>query len=58
MQQHTPLRVAVAALSHGHVVWLLRNWQRNDLDIVGFWEPDRVLAQRYSEYYAFPLELV
>ena len=58
MQQHPPLRVAVAGLSHGHVVWLLRNWQRNDLDIVGFWEPDRVLAQRYSEHYAFPLELV
>jgi predicted dehydrogenase len=58
MQQHTPLRVAIAGLSHGHVVWLLRNWQRNDLDIVGFWEPDRVLAQRYAEQYAFPLELV
>jgi predicted dehydrogenase len=58
MQQHTPLRVAIAGLSHGHVVWLLRNWQRNDLDIVGFWEPDRLLAQRYAEQYAFSLELV
>jgi predicted dehydrogenase len=58
MQQHTPIRVAIAGLSHGHVVWILRNWQRNDLDIVGFWEPDRVLAQRYAEQFAFPLELV
>jgi hypothetical protein len=57
MQQHAPLRVTIAGLSCGHVVWLLRNWQRNDLDIVGFWEPDRVLAHRYAEQYAFPEEL-
>jgi len=45
-------------LSHDHVTWLLRNWQRDDLDIVGFWEPDRALAQRYAEHYTFPLERV
>jgi predicted dehydrogenase len=58
MQHHTPVRMAIAGLSHGHVVWLLRNWQRNDLEIVGFWEPDRALAQRYAEQYQFPLEWV
>jgi predicted dehydrogenase len=58
MQHHTPVRVAIAGLSHGHVVWLLRNWQRQDLNVVGFWEPDRALAQRYAEQYRFPLELV
>jgi predicted dehydrogenase len=50
--------MAVAGLSHGHVVWLLRNWQRNDLEIAGFWEPDRALAQRYAEQFKFPLEWV
>jgi len=58
MHHYTPVRTAIAGLSHDHVIWLLRNWQRNDLDIVGFWEPDRALAQRYAEQYTFPLERV
>src|SRR3954462_6676923 len=58
MQQQTPVRVAIAGLSHGHVVWILRNWQRSDLDIVGFWESDQALALRYAEQFKFPLELV
>jgi predicted dehydrogenase len=58
MQQQTPVRMAIAGLSHDHVTWILRNWQRNDLDIAGFWEPDQALAQRYAEHYAFPLERV
>ena len=49
MQQQNPVRTAIAGLSHDHVIWLLRNWQRDDLEIVGFWEPDSVLAQRYAE---------
>jgi predicted dehydrogenase len=56
MQQTTPVRIAIAGMSHGHVVWILRNWQRKDLDIVGFFEPDHALAQRYAEEFKFPLE--
>jgi predicted dehydrogenase len=58
MSDLVPTRTAVAGMSHGHVTWILRNWQRKDLDVVGFWEPDRTLAQRYSEQYKFPLERV
>src|SRR5258706_16392969 len=58
MHQSMPVRTAIAGLSHDHVTWLLRKWQRNDLDIVGFWEPARALAQRYAEQYTFPLERV
>jgi predicted dehydrogenase len=58
MQPQTPVRLAIAGLSHGHVIWLLRNWQRSDLDVVGFWEPDQALAQRYAERYNFPIDLV
>jgi len=58
MQQDTPVRTAIAGLSHDHVIWLLRNWRRKDLEIVGFWEPDRALAARYAEQYAFPMNLV
>ena len=58
MQQQPPVRTAIAGMSHGHVVWILRNWQRKDLDIAGFYEPDRALAQRYAEEFKFPLERV
>ncbi len=56
--QHPPVRTAIAGMSHGHVTWILRSWQRKDLDIVGFWEPDRALAQRYSAEFKIPLERV
>jgi predicted dehydrogenase len=58
MQHQAPVRTAIAGLSHGHVIWLLRNWRRSDLEIVGIWEPDRALAERFAERFAFPIELV
>ena len=58
MPPKSPVRIAIAGMSHGHVTWILRDWQRPDLDIVGFWEPDQNLAQRYAEHFEFPLELV
>jgi len=58
MQPQTPVRIAIAGMSHGHVVWILRNWQRKDLDIAGFYEPDHALAQRYAKEFKFPLERV
>ena len=58
MQQDTPVRMAIAGLSHDHVIWLLRNWQRKDLELVGFWEPNRALAARYAKQYAFPVNLI
>ena len=36
MQAQTPVRTAIAGLNHGHVTWILRDWQRPDLDVVGF----------------------
>jgi len=58
MQSQPPVRTAIAGMSHGHVTWILRNWQRQDLDVAGFWEPDGALARRYAEQYKFPLERV
>lgn len=53
--QSTPVRIAIAGLSHGHVVWILRNWTRNDLDVVGIWEPDRLLAEKYAKQFDYPI---
>lgn len=57
-QTGSKLRVAVAGLSHGHVTWLLRNWQRDDLEVAGFWEINRGLAERYAREFDFPLSMV
>lgn len=57
-QPHPPVRMAIAGMSHGHVNWILRTLQRENLQIVGFWEPDRALAERYAAQYHFPTELI
>ena len=58
MQTQKPVRMAIAGMNHGHVVWILRNWQRKDLEIAGFYEPDQALARRYAKEFKFPLEMV
>jgi predicted dehydrogenase len=50
--------MAIAGMSHGHVNWILRTLQRDNLEIVGFWEPNRALAERYAAQYNFSLDLV
>ena len=52
------VRTVIIGLSHGHVTWILSKLQRADMEIVGFYEPDRELAQRYAAQYGFPLNLV
>lgn len=53
-----PVQIGVAGLSHSHVVPLLRNMERTDIQIVGIAEPDRDLAQRYAERFGFDMSLV
>ncbi|MEM1184754.1 MAG: Gfo/Idh/MocA family oxidoreductase [Planctomycetota bacterium] len=51
-QQDRPLRIAVIGLVHGHVEGLLWNArERDDLEIVGVWEPNRDLFDRLAEKY-------
>ncbi len=53
-----PVKIGVAGLSHSHVVPLLRNLERTDIQIVGIAESDRDLAQRYAERFGFDMSLV
>jgi predicted dehydrogenase len=47
-----PLRLAIAGLVHGHVTGFLRAAQaRQDVEIVGVFEPDKALLQKYAERY-------
>jgi len=47
-----PVRIAVAGLSHDHVHWLLgRDNEKNDIQLVGIYEPNVRLQERYAETY-------
>lgn len=51
------LRLGVAGLTHGHVVWILDRADDGDLDVVGIAEPDKALAERYFAKYKIPMSL-
>ncbi len=54
----TPIDLAVIGLTHTHVHWIFESEKREDFEIVAIVEPNRELAERYSEMHGFPLNLV
>ncbi|RDV13251.1 gfo/Idh/MocA family oxidoreductase [Pontibacter diazotrophicus] len=46
-----PVRVAVAGLSHGHVDWIFNRADKKDIVLVGIYEPDQELADKYAKRY-------
>lgn len=50
-QTKTPLRIAVAGLTHTHVHWIFNSAKRGEIEIVGIAEPNKELAQRYAKQY-------
>lgn len=46
-----PVRVAVAGLSHGHVDWIFNRPTKSDILLVGIYEPNQALVERYSKRY-------
>jgi len=57
LDQH-PVRIGIAGLSHSHVVPLLRNMERTDIEIVGIAESDGALAERYAERFGIDRKLL
>jgi predicted dehydrogenase len=53
----TPLRVAVAGITHGHVAWLLSR-KKPDMVLIGIYEPNNELAQRYAKQYGLDPALI
>jgi scyllo-inositol 2-dehydrogenase (NADP+) len=50
-----PLRLAIAGLVHGHVSGFLRGAQgRQEVEIVGLFDPDKALLQQYGDRYKIP----
>jgi predicted dehydrogenase len=54
----TPVRIGVAGLSHSHVIPLLRNLDRDDIQIVGIAESNDDLSRRYAEKYGIDQEIL
>ena len=54
-RQPAPLRLAIAGLVHGHVGGFLRGAQgRQDVQIVGVFDPNRTLLDGYAKQYKLP----
>ncbi len=56
--QPPPVRIAVVGLTHTHVHWILGRPTRGDIEIVGIYEPNRDLAQRYADLHGYNMDLV
>ncbi len=52
------VRIGIAGLSHSHVIPLLRNLDRDDIQIVGIAESNPDLSMRYAEKYKFDTDLL
>ncbi len=50
-QEPAPLRLAVARLTHGHVNWIFNRPGKTDIEIVGVYEPNVALRERFVERY-------
>ncbi|MEO8861359.1 MAG: Gfo/Idh/MocA family oxidoreductase [Ginsengibacter sp.] len=46
-----PVRVALAGITHDHVGWILSR-KKPDIILVGIYEPNKELAQRYAKRYS------
>jgi predicted dehydrogenase len=53
----TPVRVAVAGTTHGHVSWILNRKNKTDMVLVGVYEPNTELSERQSKRYGIDKNL-
>jgi predicted dehydrogenase len=53
-----PVRIAVARLTHGHAGWILGRADRGDVQVVGIYEPDAEVVERYASRFNFDRRLV
>ncbi len=53
-----PVRIGIAGLSHSHVIPLLRNMDREDMQIVGIAESDSDLSLRYAKEFGINQDLL
>jgi predicted dehydrogenase len=49
---------AVARLTHGHVSWVFERADKRDIEVVGIYEPDGDVAERYARKFGFDRRLL
>ncbi|MCC6287716.1 MAG: Gfo/Idh/MocA family oxidoreductase [Chitinophagaceae bacterium] len=49
--QNTPVRIAVAGISHGHSAWILGHKPQKNFILAGIYEPNKALAQQSARQY-------
>lgn len=52
------VRAVIIGLRHGHVFWIFRKLQREDMEFTGIYEPNRALAQKLAQRFGFSMEMV
>jgi predicted dehydrogenase len=52
-----PLRLAVIRTTHGHSGWILGRKGKDDVTLVGVYEPDKALAEQQAKRYNLPASL-
>ena len=50
-QTNAPLRLGVAGLRHGHAPFIFERKGKTDITVVGIYEPDKELAEKYAAKY-------
>lgn len=53
-----PLRLVVIGATHGHFPWVLERKGKTDIELVGIYEPNEELGQRYVEKYELSPDLL
>jgi len=56
--QEKPVRIAIAGMTHGHVSFILNRANKTDIELAGFYEPNREMAERYARLYNFDSKLI
>jgi predicted dehydrogenase len=47
----TPVRVAVAGISHGHIGWIFNRKEKKNIELVGIYETDKALIAKFIDRY-------
>jgi len=53
-----PIRIAIAGMTHAHVGFILNRENHSDMNLVGIYEPNREMAERYAKSYHFDPKLI
>jgi predicted dehydrogenase len=58
IHEQKPVRIAIAGMTHDHIGFILGRKNKSDLQIVGIYEPDSKLAEKYAGVFHFDTALI